>query len=97
VTLAKLMRLDRSTTGTVVATLESRGFILRKVARDDRRRRVLALTSEGARMLDAVQKKAAGTSDALMAALGPEERRTFVTLLTRLVGHFEAEDEAMGR
>jgi DNA-binding MarR family transcriptional regulator len=97
VTLARLMRLDRSTTGTVVATLEGRGFILREIGESDRRRRVLALTPEGARMLDAVQKKSAGTSDALMAALSPKERETFVALLTRLVEHFEAEDAEMGR
>ena len=41
VTLAKLLRLDRSTTGTVVATLESRGFVARDVGRADRRRRML--------------------------------------------------------
>ena len=40
VTLAKLLRLDRSTTGTVVATLESRGFVARDIGESDRRRRV---------------------------------------------------------
>src|SRR6187402_1590553 len=62
VTLAKLLRLDRSTTGTVVATLESRGLVARDVGETDRRRRVLALTAEGEAMLHQVQQKSAGTS-----------------------------------
>ena len=90
VTLAKLLRLDRSTTGTVVATLESRGLVARDIGESDRRRRVLALTKEGETMLQAVQQKSAGTSGTLMAAFKPEEREVFLDLLARLVGHFEA-------
>ncbi|MSP49328.1 MAG: MarR family transcriptional regulator [Alphaproteobacteria bacterium] len=92
VTLAKLLRLDRLTTGTVVATLESRGLVARDVGAADRRRRVLALTQEGETMLHAVQQRSAGTSATLLAALTPEERRTFLDLLARLVTHFETGD-----
>lgn len=90
VTLAKLLRLDRSTTGTVVATLESRGFVARDVGESDRRRRVLALTRDGEAMLQQVQQKSAGTSGTLLAAFTPEERVMFLDLLARLVGHFES-------
>ena len=94
VTLAKLLRLDRSTTGTVVATLESRGFVARDVGESDRRRRVLALTAEGEAMLQQVQQKSAGTSSTLLAAFTSEERAVFLDLLARLVGHFESGDGA---
>lgn len=90
VTLAKLLRLDRSTTGTVVATLESRGFVARDVGESDRRRRVLALTREGEAMLGQVQQKSAGTSSTLLAALSAEERAVFLELLGRVVSHFES-------
>jgi DNA-binding MarR family transcriptional regulator len=90
VTLAKLLRLDRSTTGTVVATLESRGLVARDVGEADRRRRVLALTADGDGMLHQVQQKSAGTSATLLAALSADERRIFLDLLSRLVAHFEA-------
>jgi len=90
VTLAKLLRLDRSTTGTVVQTLESRGLVARDVGEADRRRRVLALTEDGDAMLQAVQRKSAGTSSTLLAALSPEERQVFLGLLSRVVAHFEA-------
>ncbi|MBM3549289.1 MAG: MarR family transcriptional regulator [Alphaproteobacteria bacterium] len=89
VTLAKLLRLDRSTTGTVVQTLESRGLVARDVGEADRRRRVLALTGDGDSMLQQVQQKSAGTSNTLLAALNADERRVFLDLLTRLVTHFE--------
>ncbi len=94
VTLAKLLRLDRSTTGTVVATLESRGLVARDVGESDRRRRVLALTREGETMLLQVQQKSAGTSRTLLAAFTVEERATFLDLLARLVGHFESGEGA---
>jgi DNA-binding MarR family transcriptional regulator len=90
VTLAKLLRLDRSTTGTVVATLESRGLVARGVGETDRRRRVLALTAEGDAMLHQVQQKSAGTSSTLLAPLSQEERHLFLGLLSRVVAHFEA-------
>lgn len=90
VTLAKLLRLDRSTTGTVLATLETRGFVSRGVGASDRRRRVLSLTKDGEAMLNAVQKKSSGTSDTLLAALSEKERTVFLDLLARIVGHFEA-------
>ncbi len=89
VTLAKLLRLDRSTTGTVVATLESRGLVARDIGESDRRRRVLALTREGETMLHQVQQKSSGTSGTLLAALSPEERAIFLDLLGRVVTHFE--------
>lgn len=89
VTLAKLLRLDRSTTGTVVATLESRGFVARDIGESDRRRRVLELTREGETMLHQVQQKSSGTSGTLLAALNAEERAVFLALLGRVVSHFE--------
>lgn len=94
VTLAKLLRLDRSTTGTVVATLESRGLVARDIGQSDRRRRVLALTTEGETTLLQVQQKSAGTSRTLLAAFTPEERTVFLDLLARLVGHFESGEGA---
>jgi DNA-binding MarR family transcriptional regulator len=94
VTLARLMRLDRSTTGTVIETLEGRGLVLRQVGRPDRRRRVLLLTPEGEAMLERVQNEAAGTSDTLLATLSAEERLQFEALLGRVIAHFESADGA---
>jgi DNA-binding MarR family transcriptional regulator len=90
-TLARHMRLDRSTTGTVVGTLESRGLIAREVGQRDRRLRVLALTPDGETMLEQVLRRAAGITDTLLAAFSAEERSLFLTLIRRLIRHFEAE------
>src|SRR6185436_20804908 len=51
ITVAKLLGLDRSTTGMVLGTLEKAGLIGRSVGKTDRRKRSLALTPEGDRML----------------------------------------------
>src|SRR5580704_6837883 len=47
ITLARLLGLDRSTTGMVLETLEDGGFVRRKVAVHDKRRRSLSLTPAG--------------------------------------------------
>ena len=48
ISVAKLLGLDRSTTGMVLGKLETAGLIGRQVEKDDRRRRTLALTPAGA-------------------------------------------------
>src|SRR5690242_6710582 len=52
ISIARLLGLDRSTTGMVMKTLETAGLVDRTVGARDRRRSSLALTRAGARMLD---------------------------------------------
>src|SRR5579864_5477825 len=58
ISVAKLLGLDRSTTGMVLNKLEKAGLVGRRVGRDDRRRRSLALTRAGERMLEQLAQAA---------------------------------------
>src|ERR1043165_5450885 len=51
ITVAKLLGLDRSTTGMVLEKLEKAGLVGRVVGKSDRRKRSLKLTPAGERML----------------------------------------------
>ena len=57
--LARLVWLDRSTTGLVLDLLERRGWVDRIVHAQDRRRRQLILTEKGAEAFDRTRAPAA--------------------------------------
>jgi len=88
ISLAKLLGLDRSTTGMVVDKLESTGLVKRRVASGDRRRRELVLTRAGERMLTELAEPARRAQARLLAPFTPEERTTFLELLEKFVGTF---------
>lgn len=86
--IAKLLKLDRSTTGLVVRNLEERGLIERVTDPDDRRRRVLRLTGAGRTALAALERPARIVHDRGLSVFSTDEARTFVALLARFVdGH----------
>lgn len=87
ITLARLLGLDRSTTGLVVALLEERKLLRRDLHADDRRKRILALTPAGLEQLRLVMPLARQAVERLLAPFTTIERDIFVTLLERLVAH----------
>ncbi|WP_424135517.1 MarR family winged helix-turn-helix transcriptional regulator [Roseomonas chloroacetimidivorans] len=83
-TVAELVDLDRSTTGDVLARLERRGLILRKVNEEDRRGRVLFLSASGQKMLQDMGPAVARTQERFLAPLSAAERKQFLNLLRKL-------------
>jgi DNA-binding MarR family transcriptional regulator len=84
-TLARLLGLDRSTTGLVVSLLESRGLLDRTQHGTDRRKRMLVLSEPGVAWLQALMPIARNTVNTLLAAFTELERCMLVALLERLV------------
>jgi DNA-binding MarR family transcriptional regulator len=85
ISLGRLLGLDRSTIGTVVTRLEERGLIRREIADNDKRRRVLHVTAEGARLHLAVGEAAARAQERLLSAFTPLEATMLLGLLTKLI------------
>lgn len=83
--LARLIAFDRSTTGTVVAHLEQRGLITRRISRRDRRNKELFLTAAGAALLRKAHPIAWEIQDRILQPLNKRERETFVRLLKTLI------------
>jgi DNA-binding MarR family transcriptional regulator len=86
--LAKLMGLDRSTTGLVVGKLAADGLILRRGDAVDRRRKVLVLTEEGRAMLSRLEHPARRAQDKVLSALTAQERKQFLGLLGKIIETF---------
>jgi DNA-binding MarR family transcriptional regulator len=88
ISVAKLLGLDRSTAGMVVAKLEQAGLVERCVGARDRRRHSLALTRAGERMLERLAKPARKSQTRLLSAFTPQERTQFLVLLDKLTRAF---------
>jgi DNA-binding MarR family transcriptional regulator len=88
VSVAKLLGLDRSTTGMVVQKLDQAGLIGRGIGAHDRRRRSLHLTRAGEAMLTRLAQPAQRAQARILAALGPREQAQFLAMLAKLTGSF---------
>src|SRR6185503_9582850 len=71
ISVAKLLGLDRSTTGMVLGKLEADGLVGRSVGATDRRKRTLALTAAGERMLKRLKAPADRVMARQLAAFAP--------------------------
>jgi len=87
ITVAKLLGLDRSTTGMVLTKLEDAGLVGRVVG-DDRRKRSLKLTPAGERMLKQLAEPARRAQERVLSAFSPRERETFLDLLDKFARAF---------
>lgn len=88
ISVAKLLGLDRSTTGMVLGKLEKAGLIGRCIGTRDRRRRNLALTPAGEAMLAQLAEPARRAQMHVLSPFTAQERATFLRLLEKFVGKF---------
>jgi MarR family transcriptional regulator, lower aerobic nicotinate degradation pathway regulator len=88
ISVAKLLGLDRSTTGMVLTKLEKAGLIGRRVGTHDRRKRNLVLTRAGERMLERLAEPARRAQMRVLSVFTAEERALFLGLLDKFVGKF---------
>ncbi|WP_186763064.1 MarR family winged helix-turn-helix transcriptional regulator [Lentzea tibetensis] len=83
--LAREASLDTSTVADVVNRLAARGFLARAKHPEDRRRNVLTLTDEGARVFEEISESALRMTDKLVGCLTEGDRRDLVRILQRVV------------
>jgi DNA-binding MarR family transcriptional regulator len=88
ISVAKLLGLDRSTTGMVLGKLEKAGLVGRKIGKTDRRKRTLALTSAGERMLKRLKAPAQRVMKRQLSAFKPRERTLFLQMLDKFTHTF---------
>ncbi len=84
-TLVDLIAVDRSTIGTILGGLEKRGLIRRVTPADNLRVKQLYIEPKGEDILLASPGPAARVAERTLAPLEPDERETFMRLLSRLV------------
>ena len=84
--VAELIAYDRATIGGVIERLEQKGWVDRVVSERDRRARVLSLTAEGERILQALVPVVRNLQDEILQALGEADRARFLRLARQAVG-----------
>lgn len=90
VSLAKRVALDAATSGSVIARLEAKGWIVRSSDQRDRRRKLIEATPLGLQTLDAVMASVSKAQDVILGPLAGEERALLMRLLSKLVAGHEA-------
>ena len=85
-TVAELIAYDRATIGGVIERLEQKGWVDRVVSERDRRARVLSLTAEGERILQALVPVVRNLQDEILQGLGDADRARFLKLARQAVG-----------
>ena len=83
--LGQLIALDRSTTGSVLERLEAKALVQRNPSPEDRRIKLLRLSDSGRALLREVEAAVERAQRRIVAPLRPDERKTFLRLLARLV------------
>ena len=82
--IIRVFGLDASNVVGLLNELEERGLVLRRRDHADRRRYIVALTPEGAFVLDTTFERLAGIEDELLHTLSMPERETLHRLLLRI-------------
>lgn len=82
--LGRLISLDAATIKGVTDRLRDRGFVTIVADPTDRRRRAVALTQEGHRVITAAEKIAPEITAETLEPLTQDEQRTIIRLLKKL-------------
>jgi DNA-binding MarR family transcriptional regulator len=83
--LSAVIAFDRSTLGNVIERLESKTFIERKPAREDKRVKLLYLTKAGAATLRDIVPSVERAQARMLQPLKSADRKTLLALMTQLV------------
>jgi DNA-binding MarR family transcriptional regulator len=83
--LAARLGVDRNTTSLLVASLESKGLLERRVSDADRRARLVRLTSRGEKLFNQLHPKAIEHQQQVLEVLEPAERDVLIELLVRVI------------
>jgi DNA-binding MarR family transcriptional regulator len=83
--LAAAVAFDRSTLGNVLERLEAKGWVQRLPSAEDRRVKLLHMTEEGERLLEAIEPAVLNTQKRILKPLSPNDRKIFLRLLGEMV------------
>lgn len=83
--LAERLGIDRNNASLLVERLVSKGLVERRVNGDDRRARLLRLTSRGEKLHDRLLPKTVAGQERILAVLEPAERDLLLDLLLRVI------------
>lgn len=90
ITLANRVAFDAATSGSVIGRLETKGWVRREADAQDRRRKLLFVTPDGAAALRRMNAAVERAQQNMLAPLAPRDQEVFMRLLAQLVAGHEA-------
>ncbi len=84
--VAKELGIDRANVGDILNRLERRKLLTRVVDPSDKRRKICLPTRDGVAFVHKYHQNMQHAQERLLEPLSPQERKTFMSLLRRLVG-----------
>jgi MarR family transcriptional regulator, lower aerobic nicotinate degradation pathway regulator len=83
--LSAVIAFDRSTLGSVIERLETKSYVERKPAAEDKRVKLLYLTKAGVNLLREIMPSVDRVQARILQPLKPADRKTLLALLEQLV------------
>ena len=96
ITLANRVAFEAATSGSVIGRLEAKGWVRREADAQDRRRKRLFVTPEGASALRRMNAAVERAQQKILAPLAAKDQETFMRLLAQLVAGHEQSGEVTG-
>jgi DNA-binding MarR family transcriptional regulator len=91
ITLASKVAFDAATSGAVISRLEIKGLLRRDADPQDKRRKLLSLTSAGEQMVEAMKTAVEQVQKNILAPLAEAEAQELSRLLGKLIAGHEAD------
>jgi MarR family transcriptional regulator, lower aerobic nicotinate degradation pathway regulator len=89
--IASLIAFDRSTLGSVLERLETKGLIERRAKADDRRVKILKISRRGLRLLDESEPSVRRAQERMLDPLTEQERSNLLGLMRRIIERHDAQ------
>lgn len=91
ITVSGRVAFDAATAGSVICRLEAKGWIRREPSPDDRRCKLLWVTSQGEQAALQIRRLARHAQQRILGPLDGAEQAQLVTLLRKLIAGHEAD------
>lgn len=85
--VAAKIAYDRATIGGVIDRLEQKGYVSRRVSKQDRRAREVRITEHGAQVYDEVLPTVTALQGDILPGLTQTERETFLNLAKKVIAN----------
>jgi len=90
--IAQKMGHTTAAASGLVARLENLGMVVRSVARDDRRKVMVCITSKGSELVRRIRHEMVGNLMKIMEYLSPEEQRAWLQIYSKIYDYCQAKD-----
>src|SRR6202162_2597788 len=90
--IAQKMGHTTAAASGLVARLENLRFVVRSVARDDRRKVMVCITQKGSSLVRRIRQEMVGNLMKIMEHLSPEEQRAWLHIYSKIYDYCQSKD-----